>query len=242
MAYDGTPFHGWQRQPNATSVQTEIERALSIILQTEIAVMGCGRTDTGVHAKSFFAHFDLNESILDNALLTHKLNTLLPASIAIFDVLPVSKEAHARFNAISRSYQYQIVTSKDPFNVDKAYRYAVQLDLKAMNIAASILLEYNEFGSFCKARADNYTDLCDVTKAVWTKKEDTLVFDITANRFLRNMVRAIVGTLLEVGQGKMEPQEIRNILDQKDRKSAGRSVPANGLYLTEVLYPKDTFL
>jgi tRNA pseudouridine38-40 synthase len=204
--------------------------------------MGCGRTDTGVHAKSFFAHFDLNESISDNTLLTHKLNTLLPGSIAIFDVLPVSKEAHARFNAISRSYQYQIITSKDPFNVDKAYRYAVQLDLKEMNIAASILLDYNEFGSFCKARADNYTDLCDVTKAVWTKKEDTLVFDITANRFLRNMVRAIVGTLLEVGQGKMEPQEIRNILVQKNRKSAGRSVPAKGLYLTEVLYPKDIFL
>ncbi|MFT4525958.1 MAG: tRNA pseudouridine38-40 synthase [Granulosicoccus sp.] len=242
LAYDGTPYHGWQRQPNDHSVQAEIEKALSTILQTNIAVMGCGRTDTGVHAKSFYAHFELSEAVEDPSLLTHKLNTLLHSSIVVFSVLPVNSEAHARFDATSRSYEYRTVSLKDPFNVNKAYRYPVSLDIEAMNIAAAILLEYNEFGSFCKARADNYTDLCDVTKAVWKKIDGGLVFEITANRFLRNMVRAIVGTLLEVGQGKMQPEEMRTILDQKDRQAAGRSVPAHGLYLTEVVYPKHIFL
>ena len=242
LAYDGTPFHGWQRQPNDHSVQAEIEKALSTILQSEIAVMGCGRTDTGVHAKSFYAHFELTEAVNDMLLLKHKLNTLLPDSIAILDVLAVNADAHARFDATSRSYQYRIVSSKDPFCVNKAYRFPVALDVADMNIAAAILLEYSEFGSFCKAKADNHTNLCDVTKAVWKKVDGGLVFEITANRFLRNMVRAIVGTLLEVGQGKMQPEEMRIILDQKDRQAAGRSVPAHGLYLTEVVYPKDIFL
>lgn len=242
LAYDGTPFHGWQRQPNDHSVQAEIEKALSTILQSEIAIMGCGRTDTGVHARSFYAHLDLSEEIKDVPLLHHKLNTLLPDSVAILDVLSVNPDAHARFDATSRSYQYRIVPSKDPFNVNKAYRFPVSLDIDRMNIAASILLEYSDFGSFCKSKADNHTNLCNVTKAVWTEIDTTLIFEITANRFLRNMVRAVVGTLLEVGQGKMQPEEMRNILDQKDRQSAGRSVPAHGLYLTEVVYPKDIFL
>ena len=203
--------------------------------------MGCGRTDTGVHASSFYAHMDA-EGTLDLSLLNHKLNTILPDSISILDIKEVVQDAHARFNALSRTYHYIITTRKDPFQENRAYRFQADLDIERMNKAAAILLEYENFGSFCKSKADNHTDRCNVMKALWSRENDLLIFEIKADRFLRNMVRAIVGTLSEVGQGKMEPSELHQILEKQDRQAAGRSVPAHGLYLKEVEYPNEIFL
>lgn len=242
LAYNGTDYHGWQMQDNAPSIQQEITEKLSIILQVETPIMGCGRTDAGVHASQFFAHFDAESLPLDTATIVHKLNTMLPDSIAIYGLEQVIDDAHSRFHATKRSYQYCISTRKDPFVSDRSYKFNVPLDLAAMNKACELLLGEKDFGCFCKANADNHTDICTVYQANWEQTEHMITFNITANRFLRNMVRAIVGTLLDIGQGKTSLAEFELILASKTRSEAGRSVPAHGLFLSRVQYPSNIFL
>jgi tRNA pseudouridine38-40 synthase len=199
--------------------------------------MGAGRTDSGVHAKEMFAHFDFSE-LTDTTDLSHRLNNFLPSDIAVKSIFQVKDDAHARFDAIERTYEYWIVQEKNPFFMDSAHFVWLPLDVSAMNTAAKILMEYEDFECFSKSNTDVKTYRCKIVKAVWEKKSDKLVFVIKADRFLRNMVRAIVGTLLEVGLHKIEPETIREIIKSKDRSSAGVSVPAKGLYLTKILYPK----
>jgi tRNA pseudouridine38-40 synthase len=242
LAYNGTDFHGWQMQDNAPSIQQLITEKLSTILQTETSIMGCGRTDAGVHASQFFAHFDAQELPIEIDLIVHKLNTMLPASIAIYGLQQVKDDAHTRFHATKRSYQYCISTRKNPFYSDSSYKFNTPLDLHAMNKACELLLRVQDFGCFCKANADNHTDICTVFNASWEQSEYMITFNITANRFLRNMVRAIVGTLLDVGQGKTSLEEFKLILASKNRSEAGRSVPAHGLFLSHVEYPNNIFL
>ena len=242
LSYNGTNFHGWQVQVGAISIQEEIEEKLSIILQTKTSILGCGRTDAGVHAKEFYAHFDSENPITINySLLIHKLNTMLPAQIAIQEILEVQENSHARFDATKRSYEYIISKSKDPFGANLSYKFTTNIDVKEMNKACKLLLGEQDFTSFCKANADNHTSLCTIYNAEWKEDDQRLVFSITANRFLRNMVRAIVGTMLEIGQNRIEAQDLNGIIASKDRTNAGRSVPAQGLYLTKVEYPSKTF-
>ncbi|MCF8278436.1 MAG: tRNA pseudouridine(38-40) synthase TruA [Flavobacteriales bacterium] len=243
LAYDGTAFHGWQMQDDAPSVQQELNEKLSTILQQDIMAMGCGRTDAGVHASEFYAHFDVADVIpMEIPLFIHKLNTMLHRNIAVSEIIPVSSDAHARFDATKRSYQYIISRTKNPFRPDQCYKFNLALDIDRMNKACQLLLGEQDFGCFCKANADNHTNICTVHHAEWKEMNDLITFDITANRFLRNMVRAIVGTVLEIGQGTKEVHELQLIIDSKDRTKAGRSVPAHGLYLTNVQYPSDIFL
>ncbi|TVZ50971.1 tRNA pseudouridine(38-40) synthase TruA [Dokdonia sp. Hel_I_53] len=249
LSYFGKKYHGWQRQPNAITVQEVIENALSTILQKQILIMGAGRTDAGVHATQMFAHFDWeNENFIDflkskkigkgtiNDFI-YKLNNLLPVDIVIKQIVEVKDEAHSRFDAISRSYIYRIVRSKNAFTTDHAYTFKHNLNIKAMNEAASVLLDYNDFECFSKSKTEVNTYLCDITEAYWEIKEDEIIFHITANRFLRNMVRAIVGTLLEIGQEKKPVEWIHHVIATKNRAYAGSSVPGKGLYLTAIKYP-----
>lgn len=242
LTYNGTEFHGWQRQDNACTVQEEIEEKLSTVLRTETPIMGCGRTDTSVHAKEYFAHFDIEQLPISVQNLKHKLNAMLPWGIAIDDVVPVTEDAHARFSATKRTYKYRITADKDPFEHYTAYRFNLPIDVDSMNKACTLLLGEKDFGCFCKANADNATDICTIYQAFWESKNNQIVFTVTANRFLRNMVRAMVGTLLEVGQNRMNLDQLQRVLDSKDRSAAGRSVPAHGLYLTAVEYPQEIFL
>ncbi|MEH6703686.1 tRNA pseudouridine(38-40) synthase TruA [Galbibacter orientalis] len=236
LSYNGQQYHGWQNQPNAISVQEVLEKALSTLLRTEIQIMGAGRTDSGVHAKQMFAHFDVNIA-LETAILKHKLNSFLPNDIAIKDIFLVVDEAHARFDATQRSYEYWLVQEKNPFFNEYAHFIKADLDVDAMNKAAAELLNYKDFQCFSKSNTDVKTYICDVKRAAWICEGELLVFHITADRFLRNMVRAIVGTLLDVGIGKISLEEVTEIIKSKDRSNAGASVPAHGLYLTEVVYP-----
>ncbi|WP_226390805.1 tRNA pseudouridine(38-40) synthase TruA [Penaeicola halotolerans] len=240
IAYRGTDFHGWQVQHNAHSVQGELNKCLSTLLQTEITTTASGRTDTGVHCKQQFVHIDLEEAI-DTDQLCFKLNKLLPESIHIARIFPVKDDAHARFSALDRSYQYFISKEKNPFLHNLCYFNNASLDIAAMNEAAKVLLSWTDFESFSKVKTSVYTFDCKITEAYWEQKEDLLIFNITANRFLRGMVRAIVGTLLEVGKGKLKVEDFQAILAAKDRKKAGRSVPPEGLFLTKVTYPTDIF-
>ena len=237
FSYFGKAYHGWQNQPNAITVQQVLEKALSTLLRSKIAVMGAGRTDAGVHAKEMYAHLDFKE-IEDTTDLVLRLNNFLPADICVKSIFRVAAEAHARFDAIERTYEYWIVKDKNPFQIETAHFVWKPLNVDAMNTAAKILLEYKDFECFSKSNTDVKTYNCTIEKAVWEIKEDKLVFTITADRFLRNMVRAVVGTLLEVGLGKIESEAIRTIIKSKDRGEAGVSVPAKGLYLTSILYPK----
>ena len=237
FAYFGKAYHGWQNQPNAITVQQVLEEGLTMLLRTKIVTMGAGRTDAGVHAKDMFAHFDFKE-IKNPTDLAHRLNNYLPSDITVKSIVKVSDDAHARFDAVERTYEYSIVQEKNPFQIDTAHYIWASLDISGMNKAASILMEYEDFECFSKSHTDVKTYLCKLKKAVWEKKEDKLVFTITADRFLRNMVRAIVGTLLEVGLKKITPEAIKEIIKSKDRSRAGVSVPAKGLYLTKVLYPE----
>ncbi len=205
------------------------------MLQSEISVVGAGRTDTGVHASQMFAHFDVDQELVENVVF--KLNSILPEDIVIYNVFSVDQELHARFNAISRSYAYKICLGRDPFLLDFAWQiHSQKFDLDLMNEAAKLLLEYQDFESFSKVKTDVYTFNCDITKAVWVEKENELTFYISANRFLRNMVRAIVGTLLEVGSGKKTVEDFKEIIESKNRSKAGLSVPAKGLFLTAIKY------
>lgn len=236
IKYKGTNYHGWQVQPNANSVQAEVNKALSTLFQEEILVVGAGRTDTGVHATDFFAHFE-TEKEFENEHVCYKLNCILPKDISCSKVFKVNDDVHARFSATERTYEYWITPTKNPFLIDGAYFFSQVLDLEKMNEAAKLLIRKADFSCFSKSNTDTFTNDCTINKAIWVVKNDVLVFTISADRFLRNMVRAIVGTLLDVGLGKIKPQEIENIIASKNRNDAGTSVPAHGLYLTKINYP-----
>lgn len=238
-SYNGTRYHGWQIQPNAISVQEVLEEALSIILREKIAIMGAGRTDTGVHASFFILHFNTSVSEIESAKMVYKLNSFLPSDIAIQKIWKVADEAHARFSALSRTYKYFISTEKNPFNTEISFRYLKPLDVEKMNLAAHTLFDYEDFTSFSRLHTDVKTNNCKIFKAEWTEENNRLVFTIKADRFLRNMVRAIVGTLLEVGLGKLTVDEFKNIIELKDRGAAGASAPAHGLFLVDIEYPEE---
>lgn len=237
LAYDGTNYHGWQIQPNGDSVQQQLMNALKTLLRREVVeVTGAGRTDTGVHAKLMVAHFDHDEPI-DCSQLADKLNRLLPSDISVFKVAPVDVELHARFSAKSRRYEYYVTTAKSPFLRQYRYRLHKAPDFDLMNQAAALLLQVDDFTSFSKLHTDVMTNICHVTRAEWSRVDEvTWVFTIQADRFLRNMVRAIVGTLLEVGYGKLSLADFQQVIQQKDRCSAGMSVPAQGLFLADIQY------
>ena len=236
LSYDGTRFHGWQVQPNGISVQGELQRGLSLLLREDVQITGAGRTDAGVHAKMMVAHFDTEKEI-DCQQLAYKLNKLLPQDIAIQKVEPVSNELHARFSATSRTYYYYIHTEKSPFERHYSCELHYPLDFAKMNEAAGILMEYEDFGAFCKSHADVKTTLCKVTAAQWHQMSpSTWYFEISANRFLRNMVRAVVGTLIEVGRGRMSIDDFRKVIEGKRRTEAGESMPGNALFLVRIEY------
>lgn len=239
LAYNGKAYHGWQRQENSMSVQEVMEEGLRLILGETISLVGAGRTDTGVHATKFFAHFDLSYSIKADDLpnKVFKLNSYLPGDIYVFNILPVDNFAHARFDALSRTYEYVITTRKDPFRQDSAWFFFQKLDVHLMNKAARVLLEYTDFTSFSKLHTQVKTNNCKVMEAHWEEEGSLLVFRIKADRFLRNMVRAIVGTLIDVGRGKINIDDLHKIIQAKDRSEAGLSVPAHGLYLIDIQYP-----
>ncbi len=241
FSYYGKAYHGWQRQPNAITVQQVLEDTLSTILRQQISVVGAGRTDTGVHAREMFAHFDTKQ-INDKTVFLHRVNGFLPADISVKQLLNVHSGAHARFDAIERTYEYWIAKEKNPFLSDFAYQINLPVDIDAMNKAADILLEHNDFECFSKSNTDVKTFICAIKRAVWELKEEKLVFTVTADRFLRNMVRAIVGTLLEVGLGKLKIDALHDIIKSRDRGKAGVSVPAKGLYLTRVVYSDSIFI
>ena len=236
LSYDGTRFHGWQVQPNGISVQDELQRGLSLLLREEIQITGAGRTDAGVHAKMMVAHFD-TESEVDCKQLAYKLNKLLPQDIAVQKIEQVNDDLHARFSAVSRTYFYYIHTVKSPFDRHYSCELHYPLDFQKMNEAACILMEYEDFGAFCKSHADVKTTLCKVTSAQWHQTSpSTWYFEISANRFLRNMVRAVVGTLIEVGRGRMTIDDFRRVIEGKRRTEAGESMPGNALFLVDIKY------
>ena len=243
LSYQGTQYHGWQIQPDLPTIQNILNKALSTILRENIEVTGAGRTDTGVHAKCFYAHFNsLSKLLKKENNLVFQLNGILPSDIAVQKIVQVKTEAHARFNAISRTYEYHISQGKDPFSRDFEYYFSGKLNFETMNQAARILFDYDDFTSFSKLHTQTESNICKVTEAVWKKKGDKLIFTIKADRFLRNMVRAIVGTLLQVGTGKIKPEDIRNIINSKKRSAAGPSAPAHGLILTNIEYPENIFM
>jgi len=240
LSYDGTPFHGWQIQKNAKSIQQCLNEALSTILRTEIYTIGCGRTDTGVHARKFFAHFDTELDISTTGDLMFRANCILPKEIAISKIFKVKPDVHSRFTATSRTYEYLISSAKNPFCQHRSYEYREVLDLDLMNQAASRLKNHKDFTSFSKLHSDAETNICDLHQAFWEVETGGLRFEIKANRFLRNMVRAVVGTLIELGRGKITLDQFEKIIEAKDRGQAGYSVPAHGLYLIDISYPAES--
>lgn len=241
FSYDGGSFHGYQIQPNAHSVQAELEEKLSLLLGLNIEITGSSRTDTGVHARQQFAHFDLPDGILPSFDFVYRANRMLPTSLAIQSICDVSNEFHARFDALSRTYEYIISTSKSPLMRKYAYWFEAKLNLDEMNQAGELLKNHTNFQCFSKVKTEVTTFECDIKKAFWEIRSDQLVFTIQANRFLRGMVRSVVGTMIEIGLGNWKLSDLANILDSKDRRKAGRSVPAYGLYLIEVEYSKAIF-
>lgn len=238
LSYNGTNFHGWQFQPNAISIQEHIDRALKVYFRQHIETVGCGRTDAGVHARQFFAHFDVENVSQEKVLNSISgLNALLPYEIAIYKIFKVEADAHARFDATERSYEYHFHFFKNPFLLNQSWLVKGDLDIDLMNEAASYILEFTDFSCFSKSNTQTFTNNCKVTRAKFEKTKDGLVFHISADRFLRNMVRAIVGTLSKVGRKEIEPDFIKQIINSKNRSMAGQSVPACGLYLTSIKYP-----
>jgi tRNA pseudouridine38-40 synthase len=238
ISYNGSTFHGWQFQPNAITVQETIENALKTLLKEEIKIVGAGRTDTGVHAKHMCAHFDYSKEF-ELGELKNNLNSFLNQEIYIKDIYRVDKEAHARFSATSREYEYYISLVKDVFNYETSHFIQQDLNIEKMNQAISIIKDYEDFEAFSKSKTDVKTYLCNIISCSIIEKENILIFRIKANRFLRNMVRAIVGTILEVGLGKISPEEVQNIIKSKDRSKAGPSMPAHALFLTKIEYPSN---
>jgi tRNA pseudouridine38-40 synthase len=249
LSYDGTAYHGWQIQPNGASVQETLQQALKMLLREDVAVTGAGRTDAGVHAAMMVAHFDIEDPLPTPPVregsarqtvcdyLVYRLNGVLPHDIAIHKIYPVADDMHARFSARARTYYYYVHTRKSPFLRDRSWRLVSTPDFEAMNRAAATLMEYEDFTSFSKLNTDTKTNICHVTMARWVQLSDyEWRFEITADRFLRNMVRAIVGTLMEVGRGTLSIEGFREVIEQKNRCKAGDSVPARGLFLQEVKY------
>ncbi|EOZ99128.1 tRNA pseudouridine synthase A [Indibacter alkaliphilus LW1] len=241
LAYKGSGYHGWQIQKNANSVQEEIEKALSVLLGKNTPIVGSGRTDTGVHASQTFAHFD-SDIELEKELFTKKLNGILGKSIAIYDLIQVKNEAHARFDAVEREYLYRCIKRKNPFESESSWQIYSNPDIDLMNQAAKLLLEYDDFECFSKVKTEVNNFRCEIKEAIWEQNAHELLFHITANRFLRGMVRAIVGTLMEVGLGKITVEDFRTIIESKNRKEAKSSAPAQGLYLCRVTYPEKIFI
>lgn len=239
LSYKGTNYHGWQIQPNAITVQEVLNKALSTILNSDINVVGCGRTDTGVHASDFYAHFDVENKEFDCEKLAFRLNRFLPHDIAIKKVFAVRDDAHTRFDATSRTYHYFITKEKNPFRLESHWKVPYELDVDKMNQAAAALFDYIDFTSFSKLHTDVKTNNCKVYQAEWKESDDEIIFTVKADRFLRNMVRAIVGTLVEVGRGKLDIDGFRKVIESKNRSKAGTSVPGHALYLAEVGYPED---
>jgi tRNA pseudouridine38-40 synthase len=242
LAYDGTNYHGWQIQQNAVSVQQVLNKALSTVFRAPIETLGCGRTDTGVHATQLYAHFNLMEDGTGKmedvpSTIIKSLNALLPYDIAVKRLIPVHADAHARFDATLRSYEYHVHFEKDPFVHNLSWLVRDKPDVDLMNQAAKVIMEYTDFSCFSKSNTQVKTNNCKIARAEWVTDGDKLIFHISADRFLRNMVRAIVGTLMMVGKGEIKPEEVREIIESKNRSNAGVSVPACGLYLTEVRYP-----
>lgn len=241
LTYNGTRYHGWQIQPNGITVQECVEKALSLLLRQETQIVGAGRTDAGVHARLMVAHFDTEEALSDLQGWVEKINRILPRDISVYKIVPVRSDAHSRFDALSRTYRYYMIDHKDPFLGMYAWRYHGKLDFEKMNEAASCLFRYTDFTSFSKLHTDVKTNNCLIKQAIWKREDDLWVFEIKADRFLRNMVRAIVGTLYDVGRGKLSVEGFCRIIEDKDRSKAGTSVPGNALFLIDVEYPKDIF-
>lgn len=238
LAYKGTNYHGWQIQPNAISVQEELTKAISMISREQVNVVGAGRTDTGVHASFFVAHFDLEKALNDTVDFAYKLNRFLPNDIRIDRVIAVDANMHARFDALSRTYRYYYTYRKQPFRDEFCALTPFRPNVELMNEAAKVLFDYTDFTSFSKLHTDVKTNDCKIMEAFWKQEDDLLVFEIKADRFLRNMVRAIVGTLIQVGQENISIDGLRKIIEQKDRGAAGTSVKAKGLFLTDIEYPE----
>jgi len=242
ISFKGSSYHGWQVQPNSVTVQKVIEDTLSTILGESIITTGAGRTDTGVHALVFCAHFDSEKpDLAEKKNILFRLNRFLPKDISASGIIKVRPDAHARFSAISRTYSYFISRIKDPFREDSSWFIHGDLDIKKMNEACELLLRNNDFTSFSKLHSDVKTNLCTVYSANWNESESRMIFTIRADRFLRNMVRAIVGTMVEIGTGKLAIQEFESIIHAKDRSRAGKSAPAKGLFLTEIEYPAEIY-
>ncbi len=242
LSYNGRNYVGWQVQPNGTSVQQVLQDSLSVILRSETVITGAGRTDAGVHARKMIAHFDWEGDPFVEADLVHKLNNFLPRDIALQEIRPVVADAHARFSALSRTYSYHLTTRKDPFFLGLTYRVHFAPDMEKMNALCEVLKEYDDFTSFSKLHTDVKTNNCRITDARWIRKGDHYIFTITADRFLRNMVRAITGTLLEVGRGRLDERGLRRIIEARDRNVAGDSVPGHALFLEDVTYPDAIWL
>lgn len=242
LQYDGSPYFGWQRQKEQRSVQQTIEQALTTLLRSDVEITGAGRTDTGVHARYYVAHFDVEQAIDDAEQLCYKLNKLLPKSIAVMSVTKVSDEAHARFSAREREYRYYLEPRKNPFTLHTTWQYPVPLDLEAMNRAAEVLLQEEDFTTFAKLNSNNKTNICHIRKACWEITESGVwCFTIRADRFLRNMVRAIVGTLVDVGRGRYTVEEFEAIVSSRDLSRCSTGAPAQGLFLSDVSYPAELF-
>lgn len=238
LAYNGTPYHGWQIQPNAVTVQEVLNEKVSLLTGEKVNLVGCGRTDTGVHARIFFAHFDLEKPIqISPEAFVHKLNGFHLKDIAVYHLWPVPEDYHSRFSAVGRTYKYYISRKRDPFGKDQSWEYTGPLDVIAMQKSTEVLFDYTDFTSFSKLHTQTATNICHISEAKWELTENQLIFTITADRFLRNMVRAIVGTLVEIGKGKLSPEDMKRIILSKDRGEAGFSVPASGLFLEKITYP-----
>lgn len=242
LSYRGTNYHGWQIQPNASTIQQKLNEDLSLLLGEKIQVTGCGRTDTGVHARVFYAHLDSHHKLADDSEFLFRINSKLPGDIAIRKFIPVSPVAHARFDALSRTYEYHIHRRKEVFNTDQSHYIYGQVDLTSMQTACEILTAYTDFTSFSKVDTDTKTNNCKIHLAQWYITEDSMIFTIQADRFLRNMVRAIVGTLLDLGFKRINLDGFRQIIESRNRSLAGTSAPARGLHLTDVRYPPEIFL
>ncbi|WP_422006875.1 tRNA pseudouridine(38-40) synthase TruA [Roseivirga pacifica] len=241
ISYNGTNYHGWQIQPNAHTVQAEIQSALSKMLRAETAIVGSGRTDTGVHAKKQVAHFDVVQS-WEPSQLTYKLNAILPNDVVINKVHLVKGDAHARFDAVERGYEYFLRMERSPFGLQESLYVPYKLDVELMNHAASKLIGKQDFESFSRVKTEVNNFICDLRKAEFIWRGDLLVFEVKADRFLRGMIRALVGTLIDVGRGKLTPEDFVNIINAKDRKAAGKAAAPHGLFLTQVDYPEDIYL
>jgi tRNA pseudouridine38-40 synthase len=245
LSYNGTPYHGWQIQPNALTVQECLDKALSVYFRQPVSTVGCGRTDTGVHATQFYAHFDLVPADEDQPAMKTAapqkwvagINSLLPYEIAVKRIFEVETDAHARFDATERAYHYHLHFHKDPFKLNRSWLYKGALDLKIMNEAAALLPGYTDFSCFSKSNTQTFTNNCSITQAFFETTDNGLQFTIRADRFLRNMVRAIVGTLVRIGKNEITLAQFKEIIESKDRSNAGQSVPACGLYLVSVIYP-----